>query len=129
MDDELLDGLAKRLLKSSFVVGTAHPKIREVMQIPAEDEFAVSGVGARIEDMGVPEGIDRPGGTDLLVGIARVQRQKLTIERFDVLAKLRRPAALVNQLPLEHREIKLTDAVERATERGIARDHRLRSFE
>ena len=93
------------------------------------DDTAVTDVGTRVEDVRVPKRIDWPGRADLAIGVARVQRQKVTVEQFHFFAEFWSPGTLFHQLSLEHHEVKLADALESAKERRVGRDHRLCSFE
>jgi hypothetical protein len=65
------------IVQSLGVVLAAHPEVREVVEVAAEDVVAVLVVGPGVEDVLVPDLVDKFAGDDVGVGIGEVESQNL----------------------------------------------------
>jgi hypothetical protein len=123
----------ERTLEGCLEIGAIfrapHPKIGEVVQVLAEEVLAVLSVGSGVEDVGVPEFVDRTRGTDLLARVADVEREELAVEILDLVTVLVNPAALFDQLAPEHREITGGDLLESDAHAFVGVQKGVRLFE
>ncbi len=105
MADEQVDAVGERPFEVGTILSPAEAKVREVVQEAPEEGFAVALVGLRVEDVRVPEEIDRARGTDLPVGVPKVQGQKAPVQGLRLVAQLRGHALLLDELVLQEGEV------------------------
>ena len=82
------------------------------MEVLSEQLAAILLVRPRVQDVGMPEVVDRPGRADLPVSVHDVESEKTTIQILDLVLVLGRPAFFFAKLSLEHAEIEPRHAVE-----------------
>ena len=59
MQDEEVDRLGERLLERFPIVGSTHSEVGVVVQHATKQSLSVGGVGLSVEDVGMPEVVDR----------------------------------------------------------------------
>jgi len=79
------------------------------MEEGAKEAIGVLGVGPCVEDVGVPEVVDRTGRTDLAPGVDNIESKELPVEGVDLIGIFFAPAAFLSELPLQHRKVKTRD--------------------
>ena len=105
MPDKENPTLIEGCLQVGSVGRATHTEIGKVVQILPEKVLAIAFVRPSVQDVGMPEIIDRPRWTDLLVSICDIESEKTTIQILDFALVLRRPSLLFTKLPFEHAEI------------------------
>jgi hypothetical protein len=103
-DEEVL-ALIEGRLQGRKIVWTTHSEIRKVMKEMTKEVIAISFVSARIQDVCVPEFIDRPSGTDFPIWIHDIESQETAIQILYFRLVLKRPTLLLAKLELYHRKV------------------------
>ena len=130
MADEEVDALFKRLLECSLVLGVAHPEIGEVVERTSEDCGAVPSVRLRVEDVGVPERVNRARKTEHAIRVPNVEGEEANVEVFDRVAHFERgPCAVAYELGLQPREVEALGSSQRGGEWLVGTDERLNVLE
>lgn len=112
-------GFRKGVAEVLRILLPPHPEVREVMEEEAEDLLAVTRIGARVEDVLVPEGIDRLCGDDRLLRETDVQLEELLVQHLSHIDFRFRPAHAffrIHELSLDHGEVELVDRDKRAVD-------------
>src|SRR3989338_2134903 len=68
------------------------PEVRVVMEHATKHGFAVLSILARVQDVTMPEGVDRRVGNVPVVGVQNVESEKPLVPRFGGVRLLLRPA-------------------------------------
>jgi hypothetical protein len=112
VEDEKVNGLCESLFQCLAILRAPHSEVWEVVQHLTEEPITVAGVGARIQDVRVPELVNRTCRADLPVRVADVEGEELAVKCLHLVAILWRPIILLRELAPQHAEIEFGDASE-----------------